>query len=81
VANDPRGAAQGEVSLRVDQRTGGVRSDAAQVEGAVRDPEGAAQSRADAKIAEAKAGTTGSASGDVSVSSDGSASVDVDKKK
>jgi hypothetical protein len=79
VAADPQGAARGEAEVRVDQtvdqKTGGARGDANEVRGAVENPEGTAQARADAKIAEQKRDASASASGDVKVSSDGSASV------
>jgi hypothetical protein len=80
-AANPRAAASGEASVRVDGKTGDARRDAEQVGGAVRNPEAAAQAKVDAKVAEQKRDATASATGDVSVSSDGSASVSTSTDK
>jgi len=71
-AADPRAAASGEASVRIDDKTGDARGDAGHVSDAVRDPGATAQAKADAKLAEQKRDATG----DVSVSASVSTSTD-----
>jgi hypothetical protein len=81
VTADPRGTATGEAGMRIDAETGGAQSDVREVRSTVENPEAAAQGRADAKIAEQKRDVEASATGNVSVSSDGSASVETTTDK
>ncbi len=81
VAADPKAAATGEASLRIDQKTGDARRDAGEVGDVARDPESAVQAGADAKVAEQQRAATAKATGNVSVSSDGSASASTSTDK